>query len=197
MTLFGKALLAATALVSAGTATAATVSYRFSTQGQGTAMGLQPDIYSPKYLTNATFVFSFDEDRIRPFNGGYEFVSGISSGMSNATGVTLGANSFIGQQAFSGAFSVCFDNSASTFPTAGFTVASTCRAPVDASGFGSTNGLFTYTGVVTGLTVVAGEFAGEVPVIVNGVPEPSTWALMLAGFGMVGYAMRRRKLAFA
>lgn len=29
------------------------------------------------------------------------------------------------------------------------------------------------------------------------VPEPSTWALMLAGFGMVGYAMRRRKLAFA
>jgi len=32
---------------------------------------------------------------------------------------------------------------------------------------------------------------------VPAVPEPSTWALMLAGFGMVGYAMRRRKLAFA
>ncbi|MBB4619913.1 PEPxxWA-CTERM sorting domain-containing protein [Sphingomonas abaci] len=29
------------------------------------------------------------------------------------------------------------------------------------------------------------------------VPEPSTWALMLAGFGMVGFAMRRRKVAFA
>ena len=29
----------------------------------------------------------------------------------------------------------------------------------------------------------------EVPAI----PEPSTWALMLAGFGMVGYAMRRKK----
>jgi len=28
------------------------------------------------------------------------------------------------------------------------------------------------------------------------VPEPSTWALMLAGFGMVGYAMRRRKVGF-
>lgn len=25
------------------------------------------------------------------------------------------------------------------------------------------------------------------------VPEPSTWALMLAGFGMVGFALRRRK----
>ena len=31
------------------------------------------------------------------------------------------------------------------------------------------------------------------------VPEPTTWALMLAGFGMVGYAMRRRrpKVVFA
>ena len=28
---------------------------------------------------------------------------------------------------------------------------------------------------------------------VAAVPEPSTWALMLAGFGMVGFAMRRRK----
>jgi len=29
------------------------------------------------------------------------------------------------------------------------------------------------------------------------VPEPSTWALMLAGFSMVGFAMRRRRVAFA
>jgi len=27
----------------------------------------------------------------------------------------------------------------------------------------------------------------------GGVPEPSSWALMIGGFGMVGYAMRRRK----
>lgn len=32
---------------------------------------------------------------------------------------------------------------------------------------------------------------------VPGVPEPSTWALMLAGFGMVGYAMRRKKARVA
>lgn len=37
---------------------------------------------------------------------------------------------------------------------------------------------------------------------VSGVPEPSTWAMMLVGFGGVGFAMRRakkadRKLAFA
>lgn len=29
------------------------------------------------------------------------------------------------------------------------------------------------------------------------VPEPSTWALMLAGFGMVGFSMRRRRSAVA
>lgn len=29
------------------------------------------------------------------------------------------------------------------------------------------------------------------------VPEPATWALLIAGFGMVGTAMRRRKVALA
>ena len=29
--------------------------------------------------------------------------------------------------------------------------------------------------------------------ITGGVPEPTTWALMIGGFGMVGAAMRRRK----
>lgn len=30
-----------------------------------------------------------------------------------------------------------------------------------------------------------------------GVPEPSTWALMLAGFGLTGYALRRRRSQLA
>ena len=38
---------------------------------------------------------------------------------------------------------------------------------------------------------------GPLPSTLPAVPEPSTWALMLAGFGMVGYALRRRKVAFA
>jgi hypothetical protein len=29
--------------------------------------------------------------------------------------------------------------------------------------------------------------------VVTGVPEPATWAMMLIGFGMTGFAMRRRK----
>jgi hypothetical protein len=28
----------------------------------------------------------------------------------------------------------------------------------------------------------------------NAVPEPTTWAFMLTGFGMVGYSLRRRRV---
>lgn len=31
----------------------------------------------------------------------------------------------------------------------------------------------------------------------SAVPEPASWLTMIAGFGLVGYAMRRRKVAFA
>jgi hypothetical protein len=34
---------------------------------------------------------------------------------------------------------------------------------------------------------------GEVPHPEGGVPEPSTWAMMLLGFGAIGAAMRRRR----
>lgn len=33
--------------------------------------------------------------------------------------------------------------------------------------------------------------------VTNIVPEPATWAMMIAGFGLVGFAMRRRKSAIA
>ena len=43
--------------------------------------------------------------------------------------------------------------------------------------------------VLTGLTLETG---------VAGVPEPATWAMMIAGFGLAGAAMRRRtRIAFA
>jgi hypothetical protein len=35
------------------------------------------------------------------------------------------------------------------------------------------------------------------PAAVGGVPEPAAWALMIAGFGLAGAAVRRRKVALA
>jgi hypothetical protein len=41
-----------------------------------------------------------------------------------------------------------------------------------------------------------GSFSSDPAPLINGsVPEPASWALMLAGFGAVGTAMRRRKVA--
>ncbi len=38
---------------------------------------------------------------------------------------------------------------------------------------------------------------GSVSQVVTGVPEPSSWALMIAGFGTIGLAARRRRMLAA
>jgi PEP-CTERM motif len=47
--------------------------------------------------------------------------------------------------------------------------------------------------------LTAGEVAGLLPPGAGAVPEPASWALMIAGFGLVGGAMRRRatKVSYA
>ena len=45
-----------------------------------------------------------------------------------------------------------------------------------------------------GLRLTSGQNAFELDnLAINPVPEPGTWAMMLLGFGAVGFAMRRRK----
>ncbi len=45
--------------------------------------------------------------------------------------------------------------------------------------------------------IVSGEGVVLTPGDPNAIPEPATWAMLIAGFGMVGTAMRRRRLAAA
>jgi len=54
------------------------------------------------------------------------------------------------------------------------------------SGLGLTAGQFVYRSSNDALTINVGTLAA--------VPEPSTWAMMVGGFGLLGAAMRRRKV---
>lgn len=53
-----------------------------------------------------------------------------------------------------------------------------------------------FTGVITGFEVLAGRVGADFAYIPM-VPEPATWALTLLGFGLAGYALRRRSGTFA
>jgi hypothetical protein len=46
---------------------------------------------------------------------------------------------------------------------------------------------------IGGIRFTSGQNSLEVENLVFTVPEPSTWALMIVGFGMVGFAMRSRR----
>ena len=48
-----------------------------------------------------------------------------------------------------------------------------------------------YTLTIMGTTGVDGQMGGHIDI--RAVPEPATWAMMLLGFGAVGFAMRRRR----
>jgi opacity protein-like surface antigen len=59
-------------------------------------------------------------------------------------------------------------------------------------------GTYRISGIAVASPYRAGGGAARLTSTITAViPEPSTWALMLAGFGMVGYAMRRKKARVA
>ncbi len=89
------------------------------------------------------------------------------------------------------------------FPMAGFTAsAGSLTANIgplanNSSSFATYSGLFTTTGATTlSFSQNGGDnFRGSIldNIVVTAVPEPSSWALLIAGFGLVGGTMRRRK----
>jgi hypothetical protein len=57
----------------------------------------------------------------------------------------------------------------------------------------ASGGTFRVQNYVSGGTNTPMSINGTVAPLAAAVPEPATWALMILGFGTVGYAMRRRK----
>ena len=45
------------------------------------------------------------------------------------------------------------------------------------------------------LTDLSGQ--GDYVLVISGVPEPAAWGLMIAGFGLIGTVLRRRRVAHA
>ncbi len=78
-------------------------------------------------------------------------------------------------------------NDMSGNPLEGVSESYVLRPPVD-----FTSG--SYDLVLKGFAYGDSSYAGTINAAVTAaVPEPATWAMMLVGFGAVGYAMRRRK----
>ena len=44
------------------------------------------------------------------------------------------------------------------------------------------------------VTFATSQAAFEIDEVAAAVPEPATWAIMLLGFGMIGSALRRRRV---
>ena len=62
---------------------------------------------------------------------------------------------------------------------------------------GQALGAGTYTLTVEGTRGAIGSYGGNVAFQSDAVPEPATWALMLLGFGAIGWQLRRRRTSQA
>lgn len=93
-----------------------------------------------------------------------------------------------------------------TWFSVGAVTGSTRGINIDAFGFGSSSA-FSFvrlTDVFNEGATSGGSVGADIDAVgaistraVGGVPEPGTWALMIAGFGLAGAALRRRKVATA
>ncbi len=132
-----------------------------------------------------------------------------AGGTGNCVDLSASAPGFISRSLTlaAGIYQLSFDYTGnqlgSQFPLAGFTasvgslVANIGPLANNSSAFTSYSGTFTTTGPTTlTFTQNGGDnFRGSIldNVVVASVPEPATWLLMIAGFGLVGGMMRRRK----
>nr|WP_295661618.1 FxDxF family PEP-CTERM protein [Polymorphobacter sp.] len=127
-------------------------------------------------------------------SGFYEFTisqpntTGVSSFTNSAVG-KIGMFNFLSLNLYSG-FGIGGTKleTGTIVPRAG----GTTQAYLDPYTFGTGNYTIAYSGTVKGRPASVGS---SVTFALAAVPEPASWALMVVGFGMVGFAARRRTTA--
>ena len=93
------------------------------------------------------------------------------------------------------AFSVTDSNNAATFSAAGG-IAHFLRDDIRGGGAENSPGTLDFIRIYqapSGAADVAALYNNGNPVRIAGVPEPASWAMMIAGFGLAGTAARRRR----
>ncbi|GAA3720832.1 hypothetical protein GCM10022268_31370 [Sphingomonas cynarae] len=95
--------------------------------------------------------------------------------------------------------SACFANATpAAIPTGSFGTDPACSAITVNYGDGFAVDGYSFKGAIQGIAFREIE-ADTLPNLTFAIPEPASWALMLTGFGLTGYALRRRRprIAFA
>lgn len=162
--------------------------------------GSEPQRLAPSFAPSANggFIMALDGDT--SFNGPFsQTVSGLTVGKTYRVGFEWAATQY------SNRTGATEDQLFVTF--GGITQATTKIVGLPSQGFaGWFNETFDFTAINTTETLSflsVGAPNGLPPVVLldgvslTAVPEPQTWAMLLAGFGMVGLATRRRRSAVA
>ena len=126
-----------------------------------------------------------------------QYLSTVGGGSTSI----LGSNAFDTVSFFLG--SIDSYNTVNILSTAGAIIASFTGSQLSFTPNGNqelpqTNRRVTFTRAagdaqIGGIGFASGQNSLEVDNLVFTVPEPSTWAMMIAGFGLVGFAMRTRR----
>lgn len=114
------------------------------------------------------------------FGPGVQALSFVFGGLDSYNSVTLnfanaGAVSLFGQETSTG-------------------LAGTGAGPTNSGTTGRVTYDFGGTDILNSVTFATSQAAFEIDEVAAAVPEPATWAIMLLGFGMIGSALRRRRV---
>lgn len=204
-TIAASAAILFSAVAGGGAAQAATIVYTISGNGSGSLAG------SSFSNANYSFTLTGDDSNITESTpvAPFQVLNPLSSATFQIDGTGGGSFSIPTRLGFNVDNNAVFFSRASGNDifdfyvgapldlTSSFSVTSTGLYPFSQFlGLATSAGALTFTGSsqVSFSNQIGGSTNPPLPGGVTGVPEPANWAMMIAGFGLVGGAMRTRKL---